>query len=116
MVDTVALARARHPGAKLSLDALCSRYGIDRSHRTQHGALLDAELLTQVYIELLGGRQIGLELAAEQSADAGDLVTAAAPPMQDRPFRSPRPHHPSEAELAAHIAFLESVKAPVWNA
>jgi len=116
MVDTVALARARHPGAKLSLDALCSRYGIDRSHRTQHGALLDAELLTQVYVELLGGRQIGLELAAEQSADAGDLVTAAAPPKQDRPFRSPRPHHPSEAELAAHTAFLESVKAPVWNA
>ena len=114
MVDTVALARARHPGAKLSLDALCSRYGIDRSHRTQHGALLDAELLTQVYIELRGGRQIGLELAAEESAP--DLVMAAAPPAPDRPFRAPRPHHPSEAELAAHAAFLESVKAPVWNA
>ena len=113
MVDTVALARARHPGAKLSLDALCSRYGIDRSHRTQHGALLDAELLTQVYIELRGGRQIGLELAAEESAP--DLVMAAAPPAPDRPFRAPRPHHPSEAELAAHAAFLESVKTPLWN-
>ena len=65
MVDTVALARKRHPGAKLSLDALCSRYGIDRSHRVKHGALLDAELLAQVYVELKGGRQIGLELAAE---------------------------------------------------
>ena len=115
MVDTVALARTRHPGAKLSLDALCTRYGIDRSHRTQHGALLDAELLTQVYIELLGGRQIGLELATGQDG-AGDLVTAAAPPKRDRPFRAPRPHQPSEAELAAHTAFLESVKAPVWNA
>src|SRR5262249_17900097 len=64
MIDTVALARVRHPGAKLSLDALCTRYGIDRSHRTKHGALLDAELLAQVYVELTGGRQIGLELAA----------------------------------------------------
>ncbi|HMP55209.1 MAG TPA: DNA polymerase III subunit epsilon, partial [Novosphingobium sp.] len=63
MVDTVAIARLRHPGAKNSLDALCTRYGIDRSHRTKHGALLDAELLAQVYVELTGGRQIGLELA-----------------------------------------------------
>src|SRR5690606_33915897 len=66
MVDTVALARVRHPGAKLSLDALCSRYGIDRSHRTKHGALLDAELLAQVYVELTGGRQIGLALSADE--------------------------------------------------
>ena len=56
MVDTVAIARRKHPGAKLSLDALCTRYGIDRSHRTKHGALLDAELLAQLYVELMGGR------------------------------------------------------------
>ncbi|MES2699128.1 MAG: DNA polymerase III subunit epsilon, partial [Pseudomonadota bacterium] len=65
MVDTLTLARRRHPGAKHSLDALCTRYGIDRSHRVKHGALLDAELLAQVYVELTGGRQIGLMLAAE---------------------------------------------------
>ncbi|MCE2841825.1 MAG: DNA polymerase III subunit epsilon, partial [Novosphingobium sp.] len=65
MIDTVALARIRHPGAKNSLDALCTRYGIDRSHRTLHGALLDAELLAQVYVELTGGRQIGLQLAVD---------------------------------------------------
>ena len=65
MIDTLALARRRHPGAKHSLDALCMRYGIDRSHRVRHGALLDAELLAQVYVELTGGRQIGLALAAE---------------------------------------------------
>src|SRR3546814_14413048 len=64
MVETIALARRRHPGAKLSLDALCTRYGIDRSHRVRHGALLDAELLAQVYVELRGGRQIGFELDA----------------------------------------------------
>ena len=62
MVDTVAIARKRHPGAKLSLDALCSRYGIDRSHRVKHGALLDSQLLADVYIELIGGRQAALGL------------------------------------------------------
>jgi len=67
MVDTVQLARKKHPGSKLSLDALCTRYGIDRSHRVKHGALLDAELLAQVYVELTGGRQIGLGLVAEET-------------------------------------------------
>src|SRR6478735_8717857 len=67
MIDTLVLARRRHPGAKHSLDAMCVRYGIDRSHRVLHGALLDAELLAQVYVELTGGRQIGLALAAESA-------------------------------------------------
>lgn len=113
MIDTVALARVRHPGAKLSLDALCTRYGIDRSHRTRHGALLDAELLAQVYVELTGGRQIGLELAA----DAQDTLVAAAVTVtaRERTFRPARPHGASEAELAAHAAFLETVKSPLWN-
>ena len=112
MVDTVALARVRHPGAKLSLDALCTRYGIDRSHRTRHGALLDAELLAQVYVELTGGRQIGLELAA----DAVDsLVATVAPMVRDRTFRPARAHRASEAELAAHQTFLETIKSPLWR-
>jgi len=112
MVDTVKLARVRHPGAKLSLDALCTRYGIDRSHRTRHGALLDAELLAQVYVELTGGRQIGLELAA----DAVDPIVASVTVVtRERVFRPARPHRPSETELAAHAAFLETVKAPLWN-
>ena len=113
MIDTVALARVRHPGAKLSLDALCTRYGIDRSHRTMHGALLDAELLAQVYVELTGGRQIGLELAGE-SHDT--LLASVVTAVRQRVFRPARPHLASEAELAAHVAFLESVKAPVWYA
>ena len=111
MIDTVKLARVRHPGAKLSLDALCTRYGIDRSHRTRHGALLDAELLAQVYVELTGGRQIGLELAGGP-VDAIDAAMAAPP--RERVFRPARPHTASEAELAAHAAFLETVKAPLW--
>ena len=112
MVDTVALAKVRHPGAKLSLDALCSRYGIDRSHRTKHGALLDAELLAQVYVELRGGRQIGLELGAETTeivAEAKVLV------RKDRPFRQPRPHAATEAELAIHGEVLKSVDTPLWG-
>jgi len=112
MVDTVAMARVRHPGAKNSLDALCTRYGIDRSHRTKHGALLDAELLAQVYVELTGGRQIGLSLAAETNVVE---ITTRAAPRRERPFRTARPHGPSEAELAAHAAFLETVKSPLWN-
>ena len=101
MIDTVALARVRHPGAKLSLDALCSRYGIDRSHRTRHGALLDSELLAQVYVELTGGRQIGLELAAEVREE---LVVVVTETRISRPRRAPRPHAASEAELIAHIS------------
>lgn len=111
IIDTVALARVRHPGAKLSLDALCTRYGIDRSHRTKHGALLDAELLAQVYVELRGGRQIGLALVAEQEA----IVSAAPPVAQARTLRSPRSHAPSDDELAAHARFLETIKAPLWS-
>jgi DNA polymerase-3 subunit epsilon len=111
MVDTVAIARTRHPGAKLSLDALCTRYGIDRSHRTKHGALLDAELLAQVYVELRGGRQIGLELAADRREELVTVMTVRT----DRVFRPARPHVASEAELAAHAAFLETLKAPLWS-
>ena len=113
MIDTVALARIRHPGAKNSLDALCTRYGIDRSHRTLHGALLDAELLAQVYVELTGGRQIGLELAAESVGS--DLAEPVARVQRERPFRAARPHAPSEAELAAHAQFLDTLKEPLWR-
>ena len=112
MVDTVALARVRHPGAKLSLDALCTRYGIDRSHRTKHGALLDAELLAQVYVELLGGRQIGLELAAESRETVAISVSQV---RKERPFRQPRPHGPNEAERAAHAEFLKTIDSPLWS-
>lgn len=112
MVDTLALARRRHPGAKHSLDALCSRYGIDRSHRTRHGALLDAELLAQVYVELTGGRQIGLGLAA----DAPETVDIEVEVIRiARRFRPPRPHAASIAELERHKAFLQSLESPVWE-
>jgi DNA polymerase-3 subunit epsilon len=111
MIDTLVLARRRHPGAKHSLDALCMRYGIDRSHRVLHGALLDAELLAQVYVELTGGRQIGLELATG-AGPAAIEVTVFRP--RHREFRPPRPHSASLEELARHKAFVESFDSPLW--
>lgn len=112
MVDTLQLARSRHPGAKHSLDALCSRYGIDRSHRVLHGALLDAQLLAQVYVELTGGRQIGLTLVAEQERGAAPARRAAPAP---RPVRPPRLFVPSDGERAAHAAFMTTVANPLWG-
>jgi len=110
MVDTIVLARTRHPGAKHSLDALCSRYGIDRSHRTLHGALLDAQLLAQVYVELTGGRQIGLGLVSE-TVEVQASFAPAAPPATIRP---PRIFSPSEEELARHAAFMKKLVNPLW--
>ena len=112
MVDTLVLARTRHPGAKHSLDALCSRYGVDRSQRVKHGALLDAQLLAQVYIELTGGRQIGLGLVADQrelgaTPATGDVVA-------ERHVRPPRAHRPTDAELDRHRLFLAKIANPLW--
>ena len=112
MIDTLTLARRRHPGAKHSLDALCTRYGIDRSHRVKHGALLDAELLAQVYVELTGGLQIGLQLAAERIEQTVEIMRIA--PLH-REFRAPRPHAASAEELARHKAFLETLDSPLWT-
>jgi DNA polymerase-3 subunit epsilon len=111
MIDTLALARRRHPGAKHSLDALCTRYGVDRSHRTLHGALLDAELLAQVYVELTGGRQIGLALATDIGAAV--LRVAGFKPRLGT-FRPARPHAASADELARHKAFVETLESPLW--
>lgn len=111
MVDTLVLARTRHPGAKHSLDALCTRFGVDRSQRVKHGALLDAQLLAQVYVELTGGRQIGLGLVAEQSRMGTvrrvvDSVVRAVRPV--------RHHAATPAEAERHRAFLAKIANPLW--
>ena len=112
MRDTLQLARTRHPGAKHSLDALCVRFGIDRSHRVKHGALLDAQLLAQVYVELTGGRQIGLGLVAE----AGSVGAPSADgPVTIRQLRPARPHFAAEEELARHRAFISQLVNPLWT-
>ena len=105
VVDSVRLARRRFPGAPASLDALCERFGIDASAREKHGALLDAHLLAEVYLELVGGRQPALGLVSE--------ATSAAPVRREP--RAPRPHAPTAAEVAAHAAFLAGIAEPIWN-
>jgi DNA polymerase-3 subunit epsilon len=119
-VDTVQMARRKFPGAPASLDALCKRFNIDNSSRTLHGALLDAQLLAEVYLELLGGRQAGLGLVAEIEVGvaAVDLDFTGgrrtASPGIALPVRPPRPHAPSGEELAAHQAFVAKLANAIW--
>jgi DNA polymerase III subunit epsilon len=110
VIDTLAIARQKFPGARLSLDALCNRFAIDLSARTKHSALIDTKLLADVYIELLGGKQRSLGLAAEDAA-------ATSAPMQalDRPYRAPRAHSASAAELEAHSSFVGKLKDALWQ-
>ena len=114
MICTLVLARQKFPGAKHSLDALCARFGVDRSVRIKHGALIDAQLLAQVYVELTGGRQIGLGLVAELIEMAADTPAIAPEAPLVATIRPPRPHAPSEAELARHAAFLAGIEKPIW--
>jgi DNA polymerase-3 subunit epsilon len=107
MVDTLALAKQRFPGVPNSLDALCRRFSIDLSARTTHNALLDCRLLAEVYIELTGGRQRGLSLAAERM-EAPVVSYAHTGP------RTPRPIVPTDGELAAHATMVGKLKDPVW--
>ena len=109
IVNTLQIARQRFPGAPNSLDALCRRFNVDGSARTRHGALLDAELLAEVYLGLMGGRQPDLGLVAATSAQRTIIV-------RQRTLRPARPHAPSPEELAAHRAFLEQITRPIWLA
>ena len=104
-LDTLAIARQRFPGSPASLDALCRRFNIDNSNRTLHGALLDSEILAEVYLELLGGRQPGLVLAESGKSDSGaNLDTWRA---SKRP--TPLPPRITEEETKAHEAFVEKL-------
>lgn len=108
-VDTLFMARRKFPGAPASLDALCKRFGVDNSGRDFHGALLDAQLLADVYLELCGGRQTDLEMvqAVQNVADQEEPIT--------RSFREPRAHSATEEELGAHEAFLKKIKNALWS-
>jgi DNA polymerase III subunit epsilon len=103
-VDTLGLARVRFPGAPASLDALCRRFEIDLSERVEHGAAIDCRLLASVYLELLGGRQPGLDFTM-----LADHVA-----MPERQMRPPRPHSPSVEEVVAHQAMLRMIVEPIW--
>jgi DNA polymerase III subunit epsilon len=112
LVDTLMLARRKHPGVSNRLDDLCARYRIDNSHRTKHGALLDAELLAEIYVELIGARQAMLGLAAVSESHAGQNGRAAAVRVRPAPL-APRI---SDEESAAHAAFIATLgEKPIWQ-
>lgn len=108
VVDTLAIARQRFPGAQANLDALCRRFAIDNSARTLHGALLDCELLAEIYLELSGGRQQGLDLAHNRRADSRSA-------RRTRQRRDPRPHEPTPEEREAHAALVAKLQDPIWR-
>jgi DNA polymerase-3 subunit epsilon len=111
-IDTVGMARKRFPGSPASLDALCRRFGIDNSKRDKHGALLDAELLAHVYLELIGGREPGLALASNRGGSKGPAASAQTEVV--RQMRAPRPHAASEEERAAHGEFIAKLTDAIW--
>ncbi len=120
-VDTLAMARKKFPGAQANLNALCRRFEIDNSHRDLHGALVDADLLTEVYIELLGGRQPNLsfddvQLQSDQlQPERKKSVSHSGFSFKPDAVRFTRAHELSESELEAHDTFLRKIENPVWK-
>ena len=108
-IDTVSLARSRYPGAPASLDALCRRFSIDNSRRSKHGALLDAELLAEVYLELRGGKQPGLGLTERTTINTKPEIELHS---VKRPHRA---HSPTEEELISHSALVKKLQNPLWD-
>ena len=115
VVDTLTIAREKFPGSPANLDALCRRYGIDNSERTVHGALLDSELLAEVYLELLGGRQRGFGLLDDNKSSQNGGALQNSGVNVDRPYREPRHHAPNAEELLAHKEFLNNITDPLWD-
>ncbi|MFD2204874.1 DNA polymerase III subunit epsilon [Kiloniella antarctica] len=117
-IDTVIIARELFPGSPVNLDALCRRFEIDNSSRTYHGALLDCELLAEVYLELRGGRQHGFDLNANKKNDrkTGAKASGTGPvPLSGKAIREARPHLVPEEELVAHEAMLDLLNDPLWR-
>jgi DNA polymerase-3 subunit epsilon len=112
-IDTIEIAKAKLPGARYSLDELCRRFGVDLSSRVKHGALLDAQLTAQIYLELVGGRQTRLQLAPADIA--ATIVASEIVVPRIRP--EPLPPRITAEELAAHVAFVVSELGPeaIWG-
>lgn len=114
VIDTLGMARKKFPGSPASLDALCRRFSIDNTSRTFHGALLDSELLAEVYLELLGGRQHGMAFD-DQSKNAPSVQSKDGGKPIQRIFREPRPHSASAEELDAHAKMVDGIKEALWG-
>lgn len=115
VTDTLAMARRKFPGSPASLDALCRRFNIDLSGRTLHGALLDSQLLAEVYLELLGGRQTGFSLDAPTASATTQDTLGNVAVMGTKQRREPRVFEIPADELAAHEAMVEKLKNPIWK-
>ena len=120
VIDTLPLARQKFPGAQASLDALCRRFDIDNTHRDLHGALIDADLLASVFVELKGGRQPGLALQTEQAeshnkTEQGKTLSLSGFLVEERPIRPARPSVLKHEEQEAHNKLLGTMKTPVWH-
>ena len=107
VIDTLVLARKKFPGAQANLDALCRRFAIENRHRELHGALVDAALLADVYIELIGGKEPTLGLSAKKSKTVAEDTA--------RVYQKPRSFPVSEEELELHRAFVKTLKNPIWD-
>ena len=114
VIDTLAMARKKFPGSPANLDALCRRFEIDNSSRTYHGALLDSELLAEVYLELIGGRQHGMGLADNNTRSNSRDKNARLSGKNNRPIREPRAHSASKDELENHTKMLDKLNDPLW--
>ena len=115
VVDTLEIARQKFPHSKVNLDALCKRFGVDNTSRTLHGALLDAQLLAEVYLELLGGQEPSMQLGEVHQDSASNKIVAAA--SLKRQFRPARDFPLSAEDLVAHEEFMNNkIKDSVWNA
>jgi DNA polymerase-3 subunit epsilon len=116
-IDTLMIARSRFPGSPASLDALCRRFGVDNSAREKHGALLDSEILAEVYLELIGGRQPDFALAQDNgSAQRSQSAATAQTDWRPRPRPTPLPSRLTETEAAAHQAFIEKLgDSAIWS-
>lgn len=114
-IDTVQIARQKFPGSPASLDALCRRFGIDLSVRVKHGALLDAELLASVYLELMGGRQVAFAFQDEGSAGSGNKMTQSLDGYKNTAVRPSRNFKVSDRDITAHHEFVTSLKDPLWT-
>jgi DNA polymerase-3 subunit epsilon len=111
-LDTLAIARSKFPGSPASLDALCRRFGVDNAQRTKHGALLDSEILAEVYLELIGGRQSALTLAADGHRAGSNAAGGWTP----RPRPAPLAPRLTEVEAAAHAAFVDGLgEGALWR-
>jgi DNA polymerase-3 subunit epsilon len=114
VTDTLAIARKKFPGSPASLDALCRRFEIDLSGRDLHGALLDAQLLADVYLELMGGRQHGLGLGSLSSSD-NTALSLTALSQKKRTYREPRIYNADADELSAHAQMVKKLNDPLWQ-